>query len=51
VTTEAHRDITWSYAFPIRQLLLAAGLVASYNEKADLEVDGVVPPRAHTPFA
>jgi uncharacterized protein (DUF427 family) len=35
-----HRDIAWSYDFPTRQLLPIAGLVAFYNEKLDLYLDG-----------
>ncbi|MCU1612940.1 MAG: hypothetical protein JWO98_480 [Frankiales bacterium] len=35
-----HRDIAWSYDFPTRQLLPIAGLVAFYNEKLDIFVDG-----------
>jgi uncharacterized protein (DUF427 family) len=35
-----HRDLGWSYAFPTRQLLPIAGLVAFYNEKVDITLDG-----------
>jgi uncharacterized protein (DUF427 family) len=35
-----HRDLAWSYDFPTRQLLPIAGLVAFYNEKVDIFVDG-----------
>jgi uncharacterized protein (DUF427 family) len=35
-----HRDIAWAYDFPTRQLLPIAGLVAFYNEKLDLFLDG-----------
>jgi uncharacterized protein (DUF427 family) len=35
-----HRDVAWSYDFPTRQLLPIAGLVAFYNEKLDLYLDG-----------
>jgi uncharacterized protein (DUF427 family) len=34
-------DLAWAYDFPTRQLLPIAGLVAFYNEKVDLTVDGV----------
>jgi uncharacterized protein (DUF427 family) len=40
VGTQLHRDLAWSYAFPTRQLLPIAGLVAFYNEKTDITVDG-----------
>jgi uncharacterized protein (DUF427 family) len=36
----SHPDIAWSYDFPTRQLLPIAGLVAFYNEKADIVLDG-----------
>jgi uncharacterized protein (DUF427 family) len=44
-----HRDVAWSYDFPTRQLLPIAGLVAFYNEKVDLIVDGerLARPRTH----
>ncbi len=44
-----HPDLAWSYDFPTRQLLPIAGLVAFYNEKVDLTVDGqrLARPRTH----
>ncbi|MFD2093165.1 DUF427 domain-containing protein [Blastococcus deserti] len=50
MTPKAYQDIAWSYSFPTRQLLPIAGLVAFYNEKVDIEVDGVALPRPHTRF-
>jgi uncharacterized protein (DUF427 family) len=35
-----HPDLAWAYDFPTRQLLPIAGLIAFYNEKLDLVVDG-----------
>jgi uncharacterized protein (DUF427 family) len=35
-----HRDLAWSYDFPTRQLLPITGLVAFYNEKLDISLDG-----------
>ena len=35
-----HRDIAWAYDFPTRELLPIAGMVAFYNERADIVVDG-----------
>jgi uncharacterized protein (DUF427 family) len=35
-----HPDLAWSYDFPTRQLLPIAGLIAFYNEKVDVTVDG-----------
>jgi uncharacterized protein (DUF427 family) len=43
-----YRDIAWSYAFPTRQVLPIAGLIAFYSEKVDIELDGVVLPRPHS---
>jgi uncharacterized protein (DUF427 family) len=45
-----HQDLAWAYDFPTRQLLPIAGLVAFYNEKTDLDVDGVRLPRPRTHF-
>jgi uncharacterized protein (DUF427 family) len=35
-----HPDLAWSYDFPTRQLLPITGLVAFYNEKLDISLDG-----------
>jgi uncharacterized protein (DUF427 family) len=44
-----HRDLAWSYDFPTRQLLPIAGLVAFYDEKVDVTLDGrrLERPRTH----
>ena len=47
---DGHQDLAWAYDFPTRQLLPIAGLVAFYNEKIDIDVDGVRLPRARTHF-
>jgi uncharacterized protein (DUF427 family) len=44
-------DLAWSYDFPTRQLLPIAGLVAFYNEKVDLTVDGRLLERPVTHFS
>ena len=44
-------DLAWAYDFPTRQLLPIAGLVAFYNEKVDLTVDGVRLERPVTKFS
>ena len=44
-------DLAWAYDFPTRQLLPVAGLVAFYNEKVDLSVDGVRLERPGTKFS
>ncbi len=41
VDSKTHADLAWSYAFPTRQLLPIAGLVAFLNEKVDVFVDDV----------
>lgn len=46
-----HDDLAWSYAFPTRQLLPIAGLVAFYNEFVDTYVDGELLPRPTTAFS
>ncbi len=47
VTTEkaTYPDLAWSYDFPTRQVTPIAGLVAFYNEKVDLYLDGRPLPR------
>jgi uncharacterized protein (DUF427 family) len=44
-------DLAWCYDFPTRQLLPIAGLVAFYNEKVDLYVDGDLLSRPETHFS
>jgi uncharacterized protein (DUF427 family) len=46
-----HPDLAWCYDFPTRQLLPIAGLIAFYNEKVDVIVDGVRLPRPETHFS
>lgn len=45
-----HADLAWAYAFPTRQLLPIVGLIAFYNEKVDVIVDGAMVPRPVTHF-
>ena len=33
-------DLAWAYDYPTRQLLPITGLIAFYNEKVDVSVDG-----------
>ena len=51
VDGQAHPDLAWAYDFPTRQLLPIAGLVAFFNEKVDLIVDGVPLERPRTHFS
>jgi len=46
-----HADLAWCYDFPTRQLLPIAGMVAFYNEKVDVFVDGVELERPKTHFS
>lgn len=45
-----HPDLAWAYDFPTRQLLPIAGLVAFYNEKVDITLDGIPLDRPTTHF-
>ena len=45
-----HADLAWSYDFPTRQLLPIAGLIAFYNEKVDITLDGQRLDRPQTHF-
>jgi uncharacterized protein (DUF427 family) len=45
-----HADLAWSYDFPTRQLLPIAGLIAFYNEKVDIILDGQRLERPQTHF-
>lgn len=44
-----HADLAWSYDFPTRQLSPIAGMLAFYNEKVDIILDGeaVDQPKTH----
>jgi uncharacterized protein (DUF427 family) len=44
-------DLAWTYTFPTRQLLPIAGLIAFYNEKVDISLDGERLPRPKTHFS
>ncbi len=46
-----HPDLAWSYAAPVRESAPIAGLVAFFDEKVDVTVDGVAQPRPQTPFS
>jgi len=45
-----HADLAWAYDFPTRQLQPIAGMIAFYNEKVDITVDGVKLARPQTHF-
>ena len=46
-----YADLAWAYDFPTRQLLPIAGLIAFYNEKVDLTLDGERLERPTTHFS
>jgi uncharacterized protein (DUF427 family) len=46
-----HPDIVWSYPTPLPESERVAGLVAFYDEKVDVYVDGVRQERPRTHFA
>ena len=45
-----HPDRAWTDDFPTRQLLPITGLLAFYNERVDIVVDGVRLERPRTHF-
>ncbi len=46
-----HEDLAWSYRTPLPESQKIAGLIAFYNEKVDLYVDGVRQERPSTKFS
>ena len=48
---ELHDDLAWSYEAPIPEQPRIAGLVAFFNERVDLRVDGEDQPRPITPWS
>lgn len=46
-----HADLAWSYHYPLPAVAPIAGLVAFYNEKVDIVVDGEPLARPHTHFS
>lgn len=46
-----HEDVVWGYDSPFREALPIAGMVCFYDEKVDLELDGVAQQRPVTKFA
>jgi uncharacterized protein (DUF427 family) len=46
-----HEDVAWSYATPLPESLGVAGLIAFYDEKVDVYVDGVLQDRPKTKFS
>jgi uncharacterized protein (DUF427 family) len=48
---DVHADLAWSYRTPLPESQKIAGLVAFYNEKVDIHVDGVLQERPVTKFS
>lgn len=46
-----HEDLAWSYPTPLPEAQHVAGYVCFYNERVDLEVDGVALERPKTKFS
>jgi uncharacterized protein (DUF427 family) len=46
-----HEDLAWSYPTTLAESQRVAGLVAFYDEKVDVYVDGVLQERPHTKFS
>ncbi|HSD77314.1 MAG TPA: DUF427 domain-containing protein [Solirubrobacteraceae bacterium] len=46
-----HDDLAWSYPRPLPESQKIAGLIAFYNERADIYVDGVLQERPVTKFS
>jgi uncharacterized protein (DUF427 family) len=46
-----HPDAVWSYPTPLPESIKVAGLMCFYNERVDIEVDGVLLDRPRTPFS
>ncbi len=46
-----HADLAWSYDYPLPAVAPIAGLIAFYNEKVDITVDGIRIPRPTTHFS
>jgi uncharacterized protein (DUF427 family) len=51
VVDSLHEDLAWSYRTPLPESQKIAGLVAFYNEKVDIYVDGVRQERPSTKFS
>jgi len=50
VAETLHEDLAWSYPAPLPESQKVAGLIAFYDEKLDIEGDGVLQERPRTKF-
>jgi uncharacterized protein (DUF427 family) len=46
-----HENLAWSYETPLREASEVAGMVAFFNERVDLTVDGERLERPRTPWS
>lgn len=46
-----HQDLAWTYHYPLPAVAQIAGLIAFYNEKLDITVEGVALARPQTQFS
>jgi uncharacterized protein (DUF427 family) len=46
-----HPDLAWTYHYPLPAVAAIAGLVAFYNEKLDIIIDGAALARPKTQFS
>jgi uncharacterized protein (DUF427 family) len=46
-----HTDVVWGYDTPLQESQGIAGLVAFYNEKLDIYVDGNLEEKPNTKFS
>ena len=51
IGNEIHKDLVWSYPFPIPECPKIAQLMSFFNEKLDIYVDGKLQPRPKTNWA
>ena len=51
VADTVHADLAWTYHYPLPAVAPIAGMVAFYNEKLDIVVDGAELPRPKTHFS
>lgn len=51
VGDQVHPNLAWAYDFPTAPLVAIAGLVAFFNEKLDIFLDGELLDRPQTPFS
>ena len=48
---EEYKNLVWWYRLPTAESAPIAGLLCFYNEKVDIEIDGVLQERPKTHFA